>query len=148
MEDSITKVIELAAPVSRVWKALTDHEEFGQWFRVDLEGPFAIGETTRGRVNYPGYEHMIWEAKVQHMEPERRFVFTWPVDGDFAAGDYTDSTWTTVEFLLEPTPEGTRLTLTESGFSAVPEASRLEILRRNEGGWDEQAKNIAAHVAS
>ena len=75
--DIIEKRIELKAPVSRVWRALTDHREFGQWFRVKLEGPFVPGEVSRGQITYPGYEHIKWEAIVQKMEPERLFSFTW-----------------------------------------------------------------------
>ena len=68
MEDRIEKTIELTAPVARVWRALTNHEEFGVWFRVKLDGPFVVGEVSRGRITYPGYEHMKWEATVQAME--------------------------------------------------------------------------------
>ena len=77
MSNSIEKRIELKAPVSRVWRALTDHREFGEWFRVKLEGPFVPGEVSRGHITYPGYEHLKWEATVQRMEPERLFSFTW-----------------------------------------------------------------------
>jgi len=63
--------------VSRVWRALTDHREFGSWFRVRLDGPFVPGQVSRGRITYPGYEHYRWEAVVQKMEPERLFSFTW-----------------------------------------------------------------------
>jgi len=49
MTDRIEKSIAIAAPVERVWRALTDHEEFGAWFRVQLEGPFVPGEVSRGR---------------------------------------------------------------------------------------------------
>ena len=63
--------------MSRVWRALTDHREFGQWFRVKLDGPFVPGEVSRGQITYPGYEHIKWEAIVQKMEPERLFSFTW-----------------------------------------------------------------------
>ena len=48
MTDRIEKTIELKAPVSRVWKALTDHHEFGKWFKVRLEGPFVPGKVSRG----------------------------------------------------------------------------------------------------
>ena len=74
--DRIEKTIELKAPVSRVWRALTDHREFGAWFRVKLDGPFVPGEVSRGQMTYPGYEHLRWEAVVQKMEPERLFSFT------------------------------------------------------------------------
>ena len=73
MNDRIEKQIELKAPVSRVWRALTDYREFGGWFRVKLNGPFVPGQVSRGNMTYPGYEHVKWEAVVQKMEPERRF---------------------------------------------------------------------------
>src|SRR5690606_29950326 len=77
MNDRIEKRIELAAPVSRVWRALTDHREFGEWFRVELEAPFAPGQESRGHITYPGYEHIQWRAVVRDMVPERLFSFTW-----------------------------------------------------------------------
>ena len=67
MQDKIEKTVELKAPITRVWRAVTDHEEFGEWFQVKLDGPFVVGEVSRGRITYPGYEHMKWEAKVQAM---------------------------------------------------------------------------------
>jgi uncharacterized protein YndB with AHSA1/START domain len=77
MSDVIEKRIELNAPVSRVWRALTNHEEIGSWFRVKLDGPFVPGQVSRGRITYPGYEHLKWEVTVEKMDPERLFSFTW-----------------------------------------------------------------------
>jgi uncharacterized protein YndB with AHSA1/START domain len=76
MNDRIEKRVELQAPVSRVWRALTDYREFGEWFRVKLDGPFVAGEVSRGHITHPGYEHVVWEAAVQKMEPEKLFSFT------------------------------------------------------------------------
>jgi uncharacterized protein YndB with AHSA1/START domain len=78
MNDRIEKRIELKAPISRVWRALTDHREFGESFRVKLDGPFVPGQVSRGQITYPGCEHIKWEAVVQKMEHERLFSFTWP----------------------------------------------------------------------
>ena len=72
----IEKRIELNAPASRVWRALADYREFGQWFQVKLEGPFIPGQVARGQITYPGYEHVTWEARIEKMEPERLFSFT------------------------------------------------------------------------
>src|ERR1700733_9919466 len=72
-QDAIEKQIEIKAPLARVWRAFTHHEEFGAWFRVKLEGPFVAGEVSRGYITWPGYEHLKWEAVVQTMEPEKRF---------------------------------------------------------------------------
>ncbi len=147
MNDRIEKRIELKAPVSRVWRALTDYREFGQWFRVKLDGPFVAGQVARGQITYPGYEHVKWEAAVQCMEPERLFSFTWHPYSVDPKVDYSKETPTLVEFRLEKTATGTRLLLTESGFDKIPSDRRLEAFRRNDGGWTEQMKNIENHVA-
>lgn len=151
MTDRIEKRIELKAPPSRVWRALTDYREFGEWFRVKLDGPFVPGKVSRGQITYPGYEHVKWEAVVQKMEPERLFSFTWPhpksLEKADTLADYSHEPSTLVEFRLEKTAKGTLVTVTESGFDQLPADRRLEALRRNEGGWTEQTKNIEAYLA-
>ena len=151
MSDRIEKRIELKAPVSREWRALTDYREFGEWFRVKLDGPFIPGQVSRGHITHPGYEHVKWEAVVQKMEPERLFSFTWPhpksLEKEDAPVDYSGEPTTLVEFRLEKTASGTLLVLTESGFDKLPSDRRLEAFRRNDGGWTEQMKNIENHVA-
>ena len=146
MNDRIEKRIELKAPVSRVWRALTDYREFGEWFRVKLDGPFVAGQVSHGQITYPGYEHLKWEAVVQKMEHERLFSFTWH-PGAVDQIDYSKETPTLVEFRLEKTTSGTLLVLTESGFDKIPSDRRLEAFRMNDGGWTEQMKNIEKHVA-
>jgi uncharacterized protein YndB with AHSA1/START domain len=151
MNDRIEKQIELKAPVSRVWRALTDYREFGEWFRVKLDGPFVQGQVSRGNMTYPGYEHVKWEAVVQKMEPERLFSFTWPhpksLDRAEYSADYSNDPTTLVEFRLEESKNGTLLRITESGFDQLPGDLRLEAFRRNESGWMEQIKNIETYVA-
>jgi uncharacterized protein YndB with AHSA1/START domain len=148
MADRIIKTIELKAPVSRVWRALTDHMEFGQWFRVKLDQPFTPGAVSTGKMTYPGYEHYPWLAVVERMEPERLFAFRWHDFDEKSGVDVAKQPTTLVEFRLEPTAGGTRLTITESGFETLPDHRRLEVLRGNTEGWNIQADNIAAHVAA
>ena len=149
--DRIQKQIELWAPVSRVWRALTDYREFGEWFRVKLDGPFVPGQISRGQMTHPGYEHVKWEAVVQKMEPERLFSFTWPHPKSFEKEDspldYSEEPSTLVAFRLKKTANGTLLLLTESGFDKLPADRRLEAFRRNEGGWTQQMQNIESYVA-
>jgi uncharacterized protein YndB with AHSA1/START domain len=151
MNDRIEKRIALKAPVSRVWRALTDYREFGEWFRVKLEGPFAPGQVSRGYITHPGYEHIKWEAVIRKMDPERLFSFTWShpksLDKATYSPDYSKEPTTLVEFSLEKTASGTLLVLMESGFDKLPSDRRLEAFRRNDGGWTQQMKNIEAHVA-
>jgi len=148
MDDRIEKRIELKAPVSRVWRAITDHREFGQWFKVDIDGPFVAGEASRGHITHPGYEHVKWQATVKEMQPERLFSFTWHPYGIDPDVDYTVETPTLVEFRLEPTGTGTRLTITESGFENVPAHRRDEAFRMNDKGWAGQLRNIEKHVTA
>lgn len=146
-QDRIEKVVELAAPVSRVWRALTDHEEFGQWFRVRLDGPFEVGATTTGHITYPGHEHVKWESLTERMEHQQVFAFSWPPSAVDPDTNYGDDAKVTVEFRLQPTEGGTRLTIIETGFLQFPESKRLDVLRSNKEGWDIQARNIAEYVA-
>jgi uncharacterized protein YndB with AHSA1/START domain len=146
MSDRIEKSIELNAPIERVWQALTDHIEFGEWFGVNLEVPFAPGEPSRGQMTVPGFEHVKWEAEVKRMDAPRHFSFTWhpyAIDPDV---DYSAEPPTLVEFRLEPTEKGTRLTVVESGFDAIPSHRRPDALRMNDQGWGAQMTNIKKHV--
>ena len=148
--DKMEKILKLKAQVSRVWRALTDYREFGEWFKVKLENPFVAGQISRGQIAYPGYEHITWEARIEKMEPECLFSFTWPHVQSFektdAPADYTGAPRTLVEFRLEPIADDTLLTLTESGFDSIPADWRPEAFRRNDGGWTEQMRNIESYV--
>ncbi len=146
MSDRIEKSVEMKAPVSRVWRALTDYKEFGEWFRVKLENPFVPGQLTRGAITHPGYEHLKFEVAVQKMEPERFFSFTWHPFAIDPKQDYSKETPTLVEFTLEPIAGGTRLRVVESGFDKIPAHRRAEAFRMNEGGWAAQMENIATYV--
>jgi uncharacterized protein YndB with AHSA1/START domain len=144
--DRIEKKIELNAPPARVWRALTDYREFGQWFGVNLEGPFVSGKATRGKLTYPGYEHLVMEVVVQKMEPDRLFSFHWHPYAVDPKVDYSKEPPTLVEFELRKTTTGTLLLVSESGFDAIPASRRDQAFRMNSGGWAAQVKNIEAHV--
>jgi uncharacterized protein YndB with AHSA1/START domain len=148
MANCIEKQIELKASPARVWRALTDYREFGEWFRVKLDRPFVVGQTSRGQVTHPGYEHVVWEAVVVRMEPETLFSFSWHPYAVDPNVDYSKETPTLVEFRLQKTASGTLLRLTESGFDKIPADRRVEAFRMDDGGWTAQMKNIETHVAS
>jgi uncharacterized protein YndB with AHSA1/START domain len=146
MEDRVEKRMHLKASISRVWRALTDYREFGDWFRVKLDGPFVPGQTARGHITYPGYEHLQMEMMIQKMEPERLFSFTWHPYAVDPGKDYSQETPTLVEFTLEEATDGTLLVVTESGFDKIPSDRRLDAFRMNDNGWAMQMKNIDAYL--
>jgi len=145
--DCIEKSIELNAPLSRVWRALTDHNEFGAWFRVQIDGAFKAGEVATGKITWPGYEHLTWRATIQAIDPEQYFAFTWHPYAVDPAVDYSNETPTLVEFHLEKTATGTLLKVTESGFSDIPDERRDTAFLRNSEGWAQQMKNIEEYIA-
>jgi uncharacterized protein YndB with AHSA1/START domain len=145
--DRIEKEILLRAPRSRVWRALTDAEEFSTWFRVKLEGRFAPGQRVKGKLTYPGFEHVTMEVTVERMDAEELFSFRWHPFAVDPEVDYSAEPTTLVEFRLEDAPSGTRLRVVESGFDRIPLARRAEAWRMNDQGWTSQLKNIERHVS-
>lgn len=148
--DRIERSVVIDAPRERVWRALSNAEEFGTWFRANLKGQtFAPGKRARGNITYPGYEHIFFDVVVDRMEPPMLLAYRWhpyPVD---PAVDYSKEEPTLVTFTLEQLPGNrTRLTVVESGFDKVPPHRRLEAFRKNSGGWEAQLENIARHASA
>ena len=146
MTDFIRRSTHIKAPIDRVWRAISDHREFGDWFKVALDQPFEVGRDSTGHMTYPGYEWMKWKAEVVAIEPPRRLAFRWhphAVDPDF---DYSNEPTTLVEFNLSEAEGGTDVEVVESGFDAIPASRRDEAFRMNSGGWEEQMKFIREYV--
>ncbi|MED5621470.1 SRPBCC family protein [Ideonella sp. BN130291] len=141
--DRIEKQILLKAPRSRVWRALTDARQFGEWFKVKLDQDFAAGQRVTGKMTYPGYEGFPFEATVDRVEPEVVFSFRWEPGAEPGT---TGGVATLVEFRLEDAPGGTLLTLVESGFDRLPAHLRDKAFRGNDEGWSLQTQNIKAYV--
>lgn len=147
--ERIEKEIVVKAPRSRVWRAISDAEEFGAWFKVDMSGvTFRPGKPAVGKMTYPGYEGHPFEILVDRVEPERLFSFRWhpyAIDPNY---DYSSEPLTLIEFVLEDVEGGTKLTVTESGFDQVPLSRRAEAFRMNTEGWEIQVRNVAEYVAA
>lgn len=165
--DRIEKRVTLRAPVSRVWRAIADAQEFGRWFGVKLEGDFVAGRTITGRfeegldeaaildyqrsLGLPPSKVKLPDANmvfctVERIEPEHYFSFRWIPYGIDAEIDRENEPTTLVEFRLEKVAEGTLLTIVESGFDRVPAHRRERAFRMNEGGWSGQAENVRKYV--
>jgi uncharacterized protein YndB with AHSA1/START domain len=165
--DRIEKLVSLRAPVSRVWKTLANAKEFGRWFGIKLDGEFAVGKTVTGTFEEGLNEAAIAEYQkklglppskvrlpakdavfctVERIDPERYFSFRWIPYGIDAEADPKNEPTTLVEFRLDPSTDGTLLTIVESGFDRVPAHRRERAFRMNEGGWAGQAENLKKYV--
>lgn len=146
--DRIEKEIVLDAPRSRVWRAISDVREFNKWFGVVLTSPFAPGAEVSGQLAAKGYEHVKLTIWIEAVEPERRFAFRWHPYAIEAGVDYSAEPTTLVTFTLADVEGGTRLTVVESGFDAIPESRRAKAFTSNAKGWAAQVENIRKHLAS
>jgi uncharacterized protein YndB with AHSA1/START domain len=146
--DRIEKQVTLDAPRSRVWRALTDVAQFNAWFGAALTGRFIPGAEVSGRITIRNYEHVTLTIWIETMEPERFFSFRWHPYAIEPGVDYSSEPTTLVSFTLEDAGAGTRLTIVESGFDAIPESRRAKAFSMNSKGWDGQAENIRKFLAS
>jgi uncharacterized protein YndB with AHSA1/START domain len=156
--DRIEKKVLLRAPLARVWRAVSDAGEFGSWFGVKFDKPFAPGAVMNGtmvptkvdaevaKMQKP-YEGRAFDFTVDRIEPQRLFSFRWhpfAVDPSF---DYSSEPATLVVFELEEVSGGTLLTVTESGFDRIPIARRAQAFTMNDQGWTAQTKLIEKYLA-
>ena len=147
MSDVVTREVLLQAPLAGVWRAVSDHREFGTWFHADLDGPFEEGRRVEGRMTHPGAEGLPFVAHVTVVRPKVLLAFEWPAYVE-DEGVLEDEPWTLVEIRLAPEGEVTRVTITESGFDRLPARVRDRVRRENDGGWQAQARNLAEHVTA
>jgi uncharacterized protein YndB with AHSA1/START domain len=143
--DSVTREIVIFAAPDRIYRALT--EEFGTWFQVRLDGPFRVGEITSGTMTMSQVAGLPFTARTVALEPPHRFAFDWP-QWDFEANRTLEdeAPWTRVEFALKAVPDGTRVTVTESGFADFTPGLGARLLRENTEGWEFQLAQLKSHV--
>jgi uncharacterized protein YndB with AHSA1/START domain len=144
--DRIEKKVRLRHPRSKVWRALTDSQEFGKWFGAVFTEPFAPGARLQGKVTHKGYEHMTMDITIERMEPERLFSWRWHPGSAEPGETFSDEPTTLVVFELQEVPGGTLLTVVESGFDRIPLERRAKAFRDNDEGWTMQMKAIQDHL--
>jgi uncharacterized protein YndB with AHSA1/START domain/uncharacterized damage-inducible protein DinB len=145
--DRIEKLVSLDAPRSRVWRALTDVAQFNAWFGSALTGVFTPGAEVSGKLTFRSLEHVTITLWIETMDPERLFSFRWHPYAIDASVDYSAEPTTLVSFTLEDAAGGTRLTIVESGFDAIPASRRATAFGMNSAGWDGEAKNLRKFLA-
>jgi len=145
--DRIERKVLINAPRTRVWRALSDAGEFGDWFGVNFKGKtFEAGKHIQGKITYPGYEHLNMDVLIERIVPEQLLSWRWHPAAIDPKADYSHEPTTLVVFELKEVEGGTMLTVVESGLDKIPLARRAEVFRLNSSGWDQQMENIKKHV--
>jgi uncharacterized protein YndB with AHSA1/START domain len=136
--DRIERTMELAHPPARVWAALTTAEGLSAWF----------GQEAGIELRPGGRAWMKWDSghaadmRVERVEEPTVFGFTWHIYG--LPDD--DPRRTYVEFTLEPSGAGTRLTVVESGFAQLPDEEYRAAFDGNTGGWRSELDELASYL--
>ncbi len=137
----IQKSVLIHATRSRVWKALTTAREFSNWFAADLNGSFEPGKRIDLISTHPASNGQAFYFIIERMEPEQKFSWRWH------PGSATQEDGTTlVEFDLEEVPEGTLVTVTETGFDRISIARRAKAFEENQIGWDLELDSLKEYV--
>ena len=155
--DRIEKQILLKAPLARVWRALSDSREFGLWFGVKFDAPFAPGAKMRGALvgttvnpeiakRQQQHKDVVFQMTIEKMEPQRLFSFRWHPGAVDPTVDHSKEPMTLVEFSLQQQPDGVLLTVTESGFDQIPLERRAKTFAGNAEGWSIQLTLIEAYL--
>jgi uncharacterized protein YndB with AHSA1/START domain len=156
--DRIEKEVVLRAPLDRVWRAISDADEFGQWFGVRFEGPFVAGTSVTGVITPTTVDDDVARAQEPHagksdtwqivaVEPQRRLAFRWHPYGIEDDVDYSQEPTTLVEFTLTETNDGVLLRIVESGFDAIPAERRVSAFEANSEGWAAQTELVRKYLA-
>ncbi|MDZ7887249.1 MAG: SRPBCC domain-containing protein [Mycobacterium sp.] len=135
----ITRSIDIAAPITRVWSALTEADLIAQWF-----GDSAEFEAVAGGTGFFGWTHHgKHRVLVAQAEKPRLLVYRWAREADT---DPVPGNSTVVRIELSEIEGGTRLALVESGFEELqnPEAAHAE----NQGGWTAELGELVEFLTS
>jgi uncharacterized protein YndB with AHSA1/START domain len=157
VSDRIEKQILVRAPHARVWKALTDSREFGSWFGMRVNGPFAPGATLHGTITgttvdpeiakaQSAHEGVAFDIIVERIDPQRLFSFRWHPFAIDRTVDYSKEPTTLVTFELNEADGGVLVRLTESGFDTIPLERRAAAFAANEGGWSVMVGILAKYA--
>jgi uncharacterized protein YndB with AHSA1/START domain len=137
--DRIERTLELAHPPEAVWAALTTAEGLAAWFGNEAGIDLRPGGTAWMKWTEEG---AAADMRVERVEEPAVFGFTWHING--LPDD--DPRRTYVEFTLEAAGQGTRLTVTESGFAQLPEDAYRTAYDGNTTGWMSELGELAVYL--
>jgi uncharacterized protein YndB with AHSA1/START domain len=143
-EFTVRRTIRIAAPVERVWSAVTEPQHISRWFgRTELDG---AGAGAQGTMTFP--ERGAIPLRVEAMDAPRLVTYRWSNDDalERLPDELDDDRSTVFTFTLEPFTGGTQLTVVETGFDRTSDpAANLETHR---GGWETELDKLVALLES
>jgi uncharacterized protein YndB with AHSA1/START domain len=142
----IRKKAVFDVPAARIWRALTTPAEFSRWFGVVMQGSFKPGERIRMTSTHRGHEGVSFDVWIEDVEPPRLLTWRWHPGSAVPAPGETSAPKTLVLFKIRDIPQGSELTISETGFDTVPEEIRAAIVEDHSKAWEFHLKSLAQHV--
>jgi|SRR5215469_6937377 len=136
--DRIERTVEIAHPPASVWAALTTGAGLSAWFGQEATIDLRPGGSASMKWDN-GYKA---DMRVERVDEPTVFGFTWHI---FGLPD-DDPRRTYVEFTLEPTSAGTRLTVVESGFAQLSGDAHSTAYSGNTSGWASELGELVDYL--
>ena len=142
-EFTVRRTVTIAAPIEKVWAAVTEPEHISHWFgQSTVLDELAVG--ARGSMTWDDYGTL--PVLIEELDPPRVVAYRWSNEsGNAIAVDHVDPAHSTVfRFTLEAVEGGTQLTVVESGFDTL--STPVESMESNRGGWDHELDELVAYL--
>jgi uncharacterized protein YndB with AHSA1/START domain len=140
---SVRRTIRIAAPLGKVWSAITDPVHISRWFGTTvLDG---VGAGATGTMTFEGYGAV--PIRVEALDEPRSITYRWGND-DAAGADgrlperVDEETSTVFTFTLTEVDGGTELTVVETGFENTTDP--LSNVRDHGTGWTDELDKLVA----
>ncbi|MGC5172848.1 SRPBCC family protein [Micromonospora sp. DT81.3] len=137
---TVRRTIKIAAPVEAVWSAVTEPAHISKWFGVAVLDGAGVGAT--GTLTFPDYGAV--PLRIEAIDAPRSISYRW--GNDDALGNLAEEVdpehSTVFTFTLEAVPDGTRLTVVETGFETTSDPSAN--LESHREGWNSELDKLVA----
>lgn len=138
---AVERSIWINASRTRAWRAVTEPEHLNQWYATyyHWEIPaLQVGTTVRFYNKDDNADHQI--ARIEVVDPPRKFTLRWEPDPRYPAMTLITT------FMLEEENGGTRVTISESGYEALPDDVRQTWFDATAGGYTMSMENLKAYL--
>ncbi len=137
---SVRRTIRIAAPVEKVWSAITDPAHISQWFGQTVLDGAGVGAT--GTMTFDGYGAI--PIRVEEVDELRSITYRW--GNDDAAETLPDAVTadnsTVFTFTLDEVADGTQLIVVETGFEHTSDP--VSNARDHGTGWTDELDKLVA----
>ena len=137
---TVRRSIHIAAPVEKVWAAVTEPAHISAWFgHAAFDGS---GAGTLGTLTWEGRDPI--PVRIEAIDEPRLVAYRWSNDDALGTppAELDEQHSTVFTFTLEPAAGGTQLTVVETGFDVTSDPAAN--LASHAEGWTQELDKLVA----